>query len=132
MIEQINQHTTIFITIASSIVLGIFAIANLIDKQSKARRVENDEADTKLINILKTTVDTLEKKVSSLEEETTINRREVAKLKSENELLTKIFQGRDADSQETLRLARQTNEYVVRLCSLMEQHLSAIERVSKK
>lgn len=82
------------------IVTGIFAIATIFDKVRNQRIKQVDEADDRLVTILQKTVGELEKKVTSLEEAHRINQDKIVGLTAKNELLEKLFQGRDPETKE--------------------------------
>ena len=63
-------------------------------------RGKKDNADDRLINILKTTVDELESKVNKQTTDISELTKEVHALKRDNEMLTKLLQGRDDQTQD--------------------------------
>lgn len=126
-------------------VLGFFYVAGLFKKGK-------GQEDDRLIKILQTTVEELEKKVNLQTQEHTeeigvltnkieLLGKEMVGLKRENETLIAVLQGRDAGTLEfqkavlaavgtasqTHELCRSTNENVTRLCTLIERHLDIME-----
>lgn len=82
------------------IVTGVFALAAIFDKVRNQRIKDSDVADERLVQILQTTVGELEKKVKSLEEAHRLNQDMIVGLTAKNELLEKLFQGRDPETKE--------------------------------
>lgn len=79
-----------------------------------------DGADDRLINILKNTVDQLEKKVNQQTTDIAELTKKVDALEKENETLVKVLQGKDEETQkfykqafEAMAVAKTTHELVV-------------------
>lgn len=86
------------------VVAGGFGVYSLFDKNLARKRKEENGADDRLINLLKGTVENLEREVISLKEKHEKNVLEIAQLRTENNIITKILQGRD---EETARFQRE-------------------------
>lgn len=124
----------------STILVGAFAIYAAFDKLKKERRKEADTIDDRLITLLKSTVDALERRVKDLEESQRQATIEMAKLRTENEVMTKLLQGRDSatiDYQKkgveaiemikgTLAISQTTAKHVEDLYKLLESHFKRI------
>lgn len=81
-------------TIAGIVAIG-FAAINAYDTGLKKQRQEKDEISSEVVDLLKESVDVLEKKVKALETMNIENGKEMSRLRGENETLLKILQGRD-------------------------------------
>jgi len=127
-----------WITAITIIILGGFALFSVFGKGVKEKREETDKADDRLINLLKSTVDALETKVKDLEasQQTTIL--ELTRIKTENEVMAKILQGRDAATLEfqkmtgesikaVMQVVTDTNKNVEHLYGLLEEHFKSIK-----
>lgn len=131
---NINASVATVTAIATIVVLGAFSIINLIDRNLKARRREADAADEKLIGRLKEIVEAQGKEIDALKIDLQSNKVETAKVLKENEVLTKILQGRDDRTKEyqeagfaAMKTLGETHATVNKLVGLMERHLSHIE-----
>lgn len=105
-----------------------------------------DGADDRLIKILQTTVEEMEKKVDSQGEEIEELTLKVAALTTTNETLTRILQGRDENTQRfqaevlaAVKIGGDTNEIAKRnevslgkLTDLISAHIVAMETSGKK
>lgn len=83
---------------------GFTAFQLIIQKRNDAKRLA-DSADDRLINLLKTTVEALEKKVKDLEQKFTDTLVELTKIRSERDVMAAILQGRDSNTAEMNRMA---------------------------
>jgi len=104
-----------------------------------------DGADDRLINLLKGTVDELEKKVNQQTENIDVLTRKMDELEHENELLIEVLQGRDKSTlefqkqmletmrvtMETNGLAKDTSTKIGELMGLMTSHLKIVEENQK-
>lgn len=130
---------------ASGIVIaGGVAAYGQIDKIWRERKKIDGDADDRLISILKQTVEELEVKINTQAQKIENLTHEIDKMKEENKTLVSVLQGRDGQTikfqeqvlsavtkgLETHEIVRSTNSNVERLCSLMEQHMKAIEAKS--
>lgn len=97
-------------------------------KNVKDQRAEVSEAEKQLVTILKATVDELEKKVKKLQEEHMSNKEEIKKLRVENDVITKVLQGRDDKTEQMFEMIRETNEHVASLREVLEQNNKLLER----
>jgi len=128
--------------------LGVAAAYYFVDKDRRARRIEEKNAEDRLITLLKTTVTEFENKFSAQDKKIAELTKKVDDLEKENGTLIEILQGKDEQSkkfyeqafksmevsQEThkivLKLAEsmsQTNETVARLFDLLSKHTEIID-----
>lgn len=121
------------------IVAGGFVLVNAFGKGFKEKRDTADKVDDRLINLLKGTVDELERKVKALEDQQAVNVTEIQGLKGENDVMKKILQGRDQasidaakDVKDTLIVVTQTQRNFDRLTKIMEDHLQFIEKLMQE
>ncbi len=112
---------------------------------------EADGLDDRLISLLKDTATSLEKRVTDLENIKDHHTKLIESLRHENEILTRIFQGRDEQTvafqeegfkaikrteelllvtNNSYNLVKKTNENVERLALAIERHLQIIEATS--
>lgn len=114
------------------VVIGIASAIYLIQQFLSSRKRDTDQADLKLVTILQGTVDALEKKVKDMEKDQGLLKRDLLKIQTENELMTKILQGRDDSSlrihQDTTRALNENSQVLKNLCVVLEKHgaLSAV------
>lgn len=127
--------------VLSIAVFGIFAVAAIFGKGFRQVKDESDRADDRLINLLRSTVDTLDRKVKVLEEEQSKTRLELTRLRTENETMSKILQGRDTSTveyqkasyesmkllAETYKVSQETNANVEKLYRLLDEHFKSIK-----
>lgn len=135
------------------IALGIAAAIYWLDRDRRSRKVEEDGAEDRLINILKKTVDELEKKVNEQGDKIEALTKKVADLEEENETLVRVLQGRDEQTQKfyeqafaSMKVAAETNEIVKQLAqgitgtnkniesmiSLLSKHLDVVDHSIRK
>ncbi len=124
------------------VVVGIFSVLSMIDRQGKRKREESDAADDRLVSILKGTVAELREKVDGLSNQLGEQAKKILKLETENNTLTRVLQGRDADmkslyenanatkkfTEENRKLLLGVNKNVERLAVAIEKHLDDAER----
>jgi hypothetical protein len=105
-----------------------------------------DGADDRLIKILKETVDTLEKRVTKQDEDIRGLTKTVTELKTTNETLTKVLQGRDDTTLtfqrevlravgigvETNEIAKRNEKSLGKLIDIISAHIVAIETAGDK
>ena len=120
---------------------GMFALFGLFDKSRSERKKANDVADDRLINLLQQTVTELEGKVNKQDIDIKALTVVVESLKTKNQTLVEVLQGRDGQTQEfykqaydifgvakeTNGLVKKTNENIETLIGLMNRHLQVIE-----
>lgn len=142
----INMDTSFWITAITIVVLGGFSAITLLKGALKDQKDTGDKADDRLINLLQATVSNLEKEVNTLKSNQAENIVQIEKLKTSNQVMTDILQGRDIQTQEFQKkgfvamkvideLATQinlTNKNVERLYSVIEQHLNILEKGAVK
>lgn len=152
MAEFLSQFGA-YIAIATVIVAGAVALYGLWDKSARDRRKQVDGEEDRLIEILSTTVKELEKKVDKQDADIKELTRKVNSLEHENDMLIKVLQGRDEQTQkfyeqafETMKISREThalvtqiaetkkdtNENIKKLLELMSKHIDVIGQQSKK
>ncbi len=117
---------------AGLIILGAFSGMYLFSKALKQKRKEADESDSRLVGLLKDTVDELERKVDNLTKQQQENMDQIKRLSSDNEVITKIFQGRDSKSEEMYSMVKATMENTTRLFELMSKHMTLTEEIVGK
>ncbi len=133
--------TTLFgwISFLTLISLGIFTI---FDKGLSKRREESEKVSNRLVDYLQTTVNSLDTEMKSLKTQQQENILKLTKVTSENELLTKLVQGRDETTQqfqregfeaikrseEILATVKTTNELVKVANANIEKLYRAIEK----
>lgn len=113
------------------VLLGAFGGMYLFSTALKSKRKEEDQAEDRLNSILKQTVDGLEKKVSDLQASDEQNKKEIKRLSTENEVITKIFQGKDGKSEELYQMAKSNTDSIAKLYTLMERHITIVEKALK-
>lgn len=140
-----NFFTTIpgiIISIAGSIAI----IATAVFYAVGVFKGKSDNADDRLINILKETVDQLEIKVNQQSKDIESLTRKVDELEKENGTLIEVLQGRDKNTldfqkqmleamkigMETNGLAKHTSEKLTELMGMMGDHLKAVEALQDK
>lgn len=97
---------------------------------------KKDNADDRLINILKTTVDELEIKVSKQTIDILSLTKEVHELKRDNEKYIDIFKGRDERTQEfykqgfeSMKIASQTHDLVTTMATSIQNTNNLLEKL---
>lgn len=117
-------------------VTGLLYVIGIFSKQKGERKKEQDAGDDRLIKILQTTVEELEKKVNQQTidiEELSI---EVEELRRENKKYIEIFQGRDSDTKEfykkayeAIEISRQTHDIMTTVAESIKNTNSAMEKL---
>lgn len=129
-----------WVSVLANLILGGFALFQIFGKGVLAVRKESDEADDRLIALLKDTVDGLERKVASLETKYESTKTELTRMRTENEVMQKLLQGRDATSLEYQKAGMETmkkvdsildvvqanNKHIANLYELLEEHLEIL------
>lgn len=110
------------IVLVLGIAAAIFALDNYKDKKKKTA----NETDDRLIVLLQTTVNELEKKVNKQTNDIIQLSKKLDSLEKENETLVKVLQGRDTQTQEfykqafhAMKISEETNELMKKLISLI-------------
>lgn len=127
--------------IATIIGLAIFGTWYAFFKEKKSAHAEIDADGDRLVNLLKGTVDELERRVLLLEESNTKLSKTLEDVKTENKSLRDVLQGRDAIQVEyqhrvldTLLKLEEGNanalESIKSLYELMDKHVSLQERLA--
>lgn len=141
MVNFLGLPTTIigWATTIGFIVTGIFALITLFDRGRKQKQDDTDRADDRLINLVKETNVELEKKVKVLQDSDVEKGNLISKLQGKNELLEKIFQGRDDQTQQFQKQGFEAmkkteivikemvgiNKNIERLAEVIERHLES-------
>jgi tRNA U34 5-carboxymethylaminomethyl modifying GTPase MnmE/TrmE len=114
--ESASSLFTQWSVMITALALGGVAIWGIIDKQLRDRRKDALDASDSLVNTLQKTINELKTKVDLMEEEQETLIKQMLELKTINETLTKILQGRDETSliyqKELLAVAKETNTNV--------------------
>lgn len=133
--EHIN-NVGVYILIAGVIIAGALAVYGLWDKTARERKKDVDGSEDRLIDLLKQTVDALEKKVDKQTRDLEELTKKVDDLEKENETLVRVLQGRDDKMQEfykqafeSMKLSRETHDVVTTLAKNMEVTNSAITKL---
>lgn len=136
----------------SVVVVGIFALINLMDRSLGNRRKLINEADNELITTLQEQIKVFKEKAESAESIARTTQLDFEKLKAENLTLREILQGRDQATMEfqkagmaaiqrseqttqliekTFTLVSKQSESIEKLYKAIEKHLSMMENNSK-
>ena len=139
-----------WLALTAMVLMGGFAGYGVFDRERKKREKEGDEADDRLISLLKGTVESLEKQVNKMQSQVSELSTKVQKLQTENDMLRGILQGRDSNTKkiqdemveniqrnkETLATVKEissanktTNENIEKLYELMNRHLECVEKL---
>lgn len=89
-----------YIGVSTAVIVGVFALIGLINKNSRALKKEETETATSVIDLLKEQVDALETKVDQQDMDIRELTKKVESLKTENHTLTEVLQGRDGTTQQ--------------------------------
>lgn len=146
--QEFIQNFGTIIAIVTLIVAGAFAVYGLWDKNARERRRESDTSEDRLIDLLKKTVDELEKKVNKQTTDIETLTKQMKHLEKENETLVKVLQGRDDQTQQfykqmldSIKVAQSTHDTVTtlaksvqdtvinmtKLIELLSQHLQVLD-----
>jgi len=139
--------TTLFdwLSLIGLVTLGLFAIVGVVDRVRRERDSDANKTDDRLISLLKSSVEALERKVADLETLQQQNQVKLEELETRNKILEQVFQGKDAQTQEFYRrgfqemdkteqlimITSKTNENVEKLYKAIEKHLATLERGQK-
>lgn len=139
--STLDQWIGAIVIVVPLSVIGVFAVVGIFDKQKRERKKEQDDADDRLIKLLQQTVTELETKVNKYDADIQNLTKAVTELKTKNQTLLDILQGRDENTQdfyknaneaigvakETNGIVKKTNENIEQLIGLMDRHLRVIE-----
>lgn len=132
--EFVSQFGMI-IAVATAVVVGAVALYGLWDERARKRRHAVDGEEDRLIALLTTTVQELEKKVNHQGQEIERLSKKVNDLESENGILIEVLQGRDKQTQKfyeeafkTMELSKDTHILVK---SLHETNKDTNENIKK-
>lgn len=134
-------------------VVGAVAFYGLWDKTSRDRRKDGNASEDRLIDLLKKTVDELERKMNKQTIDIEELSKKITHLEKENETLVKVLQGRDEQTQtfykqavESMKVAAETHDVVstlaknievtntntTKLIELMGKHLDHMDNINNK
>lgn len=142
-----------WILIATAVIIGILSLWGIIDRALRDRNKEKTSLEDKVRELYKAESQQLQEQVTTLSDQ-------VKKLTTENEVITKIFQGRDSQTiefqkqgfevmkqfaqtaatiSETHQLAvknhnglREMTKNIERLLKIMEKHLATEAQMASK
>jgi len=130
MIDFINSLPT-WIPILVLVVGGFFAIWGLFDKRLRDRDAEKTVVEDRVRELYKEESAELQKKVEKMEIE-------IKRLTTENEVITKIFQGRDTNTLEfqkqgfeVMKQFAITNQMVAETHKIAIQNKNGLEKMGK-
>lgn len=135
---QISTATALeIIGIITFIVGVIFALwYNLFKEKTSNTKKEADEDADRLNEILKDTVDALEKKVDNLSTQLSIHSEEIKTLRNENDVMKKILQGRDdmtkafqEEGFKSMARTKEINNTLKTLAELLTTHFKTKEEM---
>ncbi len=122
----------------SVIVLGLFALINLIDKGMSSRRKLITDADKELITTLQEQVKVFKEKAESAESIARNTQIEFEKLKTENQTLREVVQGKDLTSLEfqkagleAIKRAEVSYQLIEKTFTLVSGQTASIEKLYK-
>jgi len=149
-----------WVVVITLVIGGVLVVIGLWDKKVKERKKETDGSEDRLIEILQTTVNELEKKVDQQTKDIEGLTKTVEELKRDNEKYIDIFKGRDGQTQqfykegfEAMKIAnlthdvvttmaesvkntnenlKSTNENINKLIDLLGKHLEVSDHASGK
>ena len=128
------------------VVVGIFAIITLIDRESNRRKLEIDKQEDRVITLLKEEVQTMKGKYDDLQQRFQDQELKFKELMTENTTLREIVQGRDASTLEyqkaglasmkngeiVLQEVQKSNKNMERIASLIERHMKQVDKAMMK
>ena len=128
------------------VVVGIFAIITLIDRESNRRKLEIDKQEDRVITLLKEEVQTMKGEYDDLQQRFQDQELKFKELMTENTTLREIVQGRDASTLEyqkaglasmkngeiVLQEVQKSNKNMERIASLIERHMKQVDKAMMK
>lgn len=131
-----------WLALATIIIMGGFAIFGIWDREKQKKDKANDDADDRLIELLKGTVDSLERQVQQLQNQVKELENSVYRLSSENKILRGLLDGKDDNTQklraeavvamekvsQIFEMSVVSSQNTEKLYKLLEEHLQKIER----
>lgn len=116
--------------------LGVAAAYYFVDKDRRARRREENDAEDRLITLLKTTVTEFENKFKAQDEKIAELTKKVDDLEKENGTLVEILQGRDEQTKlfysrafKSMEVSQETHKIVLKLAESMSQTNQTVSRL---
>ncbi|KKP44970.1 hypothetical protein A2366_02470 [Candidatus Woesebacteria bacterium RIFOXYB1_FULL_33_9] len=138
METQLPNNVVGLASMFSVIILGIFALISLLDKSLNNRRKMISDADKELITTLQEQVKTLKEKAEGAETRSLNTQMDFEKLKTENQTLREILQGRDATTLEfqkagmdAIKRAEASYALIEKTFTLVSSHTASIEKLYK-
>lgn len=135
------------------IILGVAAGLYMLDGYKSKKKDQENKGEDRLITLLQTTVQELEKKVNKQTTDIEALTKKVGDLERDNGLLVKVLQGRDDQTQafykqafEAMKVAQQTHDVVTtlaesmkitndnttKLIELLSKHVDVMDHVATK
>jgi len=115
--------------VASAIVVGVLVFVGFYDKENKKRGQEKETLEDRVRTLYQEESRVLAEKVSDLSDE-------VKKLRVENEVITKIFQGKDTTTQEfqkqgfeVMKQFAITNQMIAETHNIAVQNKNGLEKM---
>lgn len=138
MENQLPNNVVGLASMFSVIILGIFALISLVDKNLSNRRKLISDVDKELITTLQEQVKVLKEKAEAAETRSLNTQMNFEKLKSENLTLREILQGRDQASlefqragMEAIKRADTSYQLIERTFTLVSGQTGSIEKLYK-
>jgi len=133
---ELLQQTGTIIIIVTLVVGGAVAVYGLWDKNVRDRRKDGDQSEDRLIDLLKKTVDELEKKVNQQAADIKVITTKMQHLEKENQTLVKVLQGRDDATQqfyrqmlESIKVTQSTHDTVTTLAKSVQDTVTNMTRL---
>lgn len=125
LLTQIQENIAIILALAA-IIAGVIASFSYWSKESKKNRKDQDDADTSVRDLLREEIEALNKKINRLTQMSEEQAFQIETLKKtqlelqrQNDIFTKIFQGRDEDAVAYRKEGRETMQRVKDLEPIM-------------
>lgn len=98
-------HISVYFELLAAAAAGALAVFGVFNTTMRARRREDDQTASNLIQNLKTTTELQDKEITRLRDKETQQGKEIAHLQGQLKVLTEIMQGRDPQMQQFLKSA---------------------------
>lgn len=123
-------------SILGVVISGLLYLTGLFSKQKREKKEDEDKDDDRLINLLKGTVEELEKKVNKQTIDIMTLTKKVDELERDNRKYIEIFQGRDKETQDFYKAAygaittvQQTHDILTTVAESIKNTNSAMEKL---
>ena len=113
------------------VVVGFFASMYMLSDYRDKRKKKLDASDDRLITILQTTVNELEKKVNKQTTDIESLVKKVSALEKENETLVKVLQGRDEQTQKFYKQGFESMQKTDEIFECMETLVKAVTHLGE-